>query len=140
MTKLLMDECVSARLAHIARHRGYHDASHVRWIGKAGWKDWSLKKVLLTEDWALVTRNSTDFRGPRESPGSKGQYADVPLHAGLICLNGPVGMKLPFQIMLFEKALDELDVEGDLTNQVLEIDCEGDDMPVVVRRYNLPAV
>jgi hypothetical protein len=35
----------------------------------------------------FVTRNSIDFRGPSDAPGSKGQYADVAVHAGLICLN-----------------------------------------------------
>ena len=34
-----------------------------------------------------MTRNSVDFRGPAEQPGSKGQYADVSIHAGLVCIN-----------------------------------------------------
>jgi len=138
MTKLLIDECLSDRLAHVARQRGYYEASHIRWIGKAGWKDWNLKKVLLTEDWVLVTRNGVDFRGPRETPGSKGQYADVSLHAGLICFNAPVGMKLRRQTELLHKALDELDADGDLTNQVLEVTCFEARGPIEVDRYNFP--
>lgn len=105
----------------MARQRGHHEASHVVWIGKAGWKDWELKRVLLDEDWVLVTMNSEDFRGPREAPGSKGQYADVALRAGLVFLNSPVGMDLTLQRELFSEALDELDRNGDLTNQVLEV-------------------
>jgi hypothetical protein len=35
---------------------------------------------------------TVDFRGPITQPGSKGQYADVPLHAGLVCINGPDSM------------------------------------------------
>ena len=54
MTKLLIDECLSAELALMARQRGHHEASHVVWIGKSGWKDWELKGVLLDEDWVLV--------------------------------------------------------------------------------------
>jgi len=63
----------------VARERGHHETSHVVWIGKSGWKDWELKRLLLAEDWVLVTRNSDDFRGPRETPGSKGQFSNVPL-------------------------------------------------------------
>jgi len=37
MTKLLIDECLSAELASMARERGHHEASHVAWIGQAGW-------------------------------------------------------------------------------------------------------
>ena len=88
----------------MARERGHHETSHVVWIGKSGWKDWDLKRVLLDEDWVLVTKNSEDFRGPREAPGTKGQFADVVLHAGLICLNGPVGMDLALQRELFAEA------------------------------------
>ncbi len=82
MTKLLIDECLSAELALMARERGHHEASHVVWIGKSGWKDWELKKVLLDEDWVLVTWNCKDFRGPKDAPGLKGVLADVPLHGG----------------------------------------------------------
>ena len=85
----------------MARERGHHEASHVVWIGKSGWKDWELKRILLDEDWVLVTKNSEDFRGPRSAPGTKGQYAYVSLHAGLVCLNGPVGMDLALQRELF---------------------------------------
>jgi hypothetical protein len=33
----------------MARERGHHEASHVVWIGKSGWKDWELKRLLLEE-------------------------------------------------------------------------------------------
>jgi len=72
VTKLLIDECLSSELALMARERGRHEASHVVWIGKSGWKDWTLKQILLAEDWVLVTRNSEDFRGPRETQARRG--------------------------------------------------------------------
>jgi hypothetical protein len=103
--KLLVDECLSEELTKLAQRRGYAEASHVAWIGKRGWKDWELKAIILDGDWTFVTRNSIDFRGPRHAPGSRGQYADVAVHAGLICLNGPVGMDLDLQLELFETAL-----------------------------------
>jgi hypothetical protein len=138
MTKLLIDECLSSELALMARERGHHEASHVVWIGKAGWKDWELKKTLLEGDWVLVTKNSADFRGPVSAPGSKGQYANEPLHPGLICIHGPVGMDLALQTELFLEALDQLDIDEDLTNQVLEVTCSDDESRVDVLRYRMP--
>jgi Domain of unknown function (DUF5615) len=138
MTKLLIDECLSTELALLARERGHPKTSHVTWIGKTGWKDWQLKAVILDGDWTFVTKNSVDFRGPRMAPGTKGQYADITLHAGLICLNGPVGMDLALQLELFSEALDELDLDGDLTNQVLEVTGPDADAAIEVIRYKLP--
>jgi hypothetical protein len=137
--KLLIDECLSQELARLAQERGHHEASHVIWIGKGGWKDWRLREVIIDGSWTFVTKNSEDFRGPAESPGSKGQYAGVDLHAGLICLNGPVGMDLDVQLEMFGVALDELDREADLTNQIMEINLDTwDDDSFEIRRYRLP--
>src|ERR1700704_771775 len=134
--KLLIDECLSAELAKLAQSRGHGNSSHVVWLKKSGWKDWSLKRLILDGDWTFVTKNSIDFRGPSSRRGSKGQYSDVALHAGLICLNGPEGMDLDLQLELFELALDEIG-DGDLTNQVLEITLE-DQTEIRVLRYALP--
>ena len=137
--KLLVDECLSDELTKLAQRRGHAEASHIAWVGKSGWKDWELKAVILDGDWTLVTKNSIDFRGPDDAPGSRGQYADVALHAGLICLNGPVGMDLDLQLELFEAALDELDCDNDLVNQVLEITLPDPADEIEVLRYKLPA-
>jgi hypothetical protein len=136
--KFLVDECLSPDLTKLAHARGYGESTHVVWLGRAGLKDWELKPLVLKDDWTFVTKNSVDFRGPAEKPGAKGQYADVVVHAGLICLNGPPGMDLDMQLELFEQALDELQADADLVNQVLEITMEEDD--IHVRRYQLPAV
>ena len=137
--KLLVDECLSDELTKLAQRRGHAEASHIAWVGKRGWKDWELKVVILDGDWTFVTKNSIDFRGPDDAPGSRGQYADVALHAGLICLNGPVGMDLDLQLELFEAALDELDCDNDLVNQVLEITLPDPADEIEVLRYKLPA-
>ncbi|HEX7887326.1 MAG TPA: toxin-antitoxin system, toxin component, PIN family protein [Phenylobacterium sp.] len=112
----------------------------MRWIGKAGVKDWDLMPVIFGGDWTFVTRNAYDFRGSPKTPGSKGEYATVELHAGLICLNGPAGgFTLYTQLELFEIARDQLERDPDLTNQVLEVTLEGgDDAEIAVRRYGLP--
>lgn len=134
--KFLVDECLSPELTKLAHAHGHGESSHVVWLGLAGRKDWELKPVILDGNWTFVTKNSVDFRGPLEKPGSKGQYADVVIHAGLVCLNGPPSMDLDMQIELFEKALDELEADADLVNQVLEITWEEDTLHV--QRYRLP--
>jgi hypothetical protein len=136
--KFLVDECLSPELTKLAQVRGHGESSHVVWLGHAGRKDWELKPVILDGDWTFVTKNSVDFRGPTNKPGSRGQYSDVAIHAGLVCLNGPPGMDLDMQIELFERALDELEVDRDLVNQVLEITLE--DNNLYIRRYQLPNI
>jgi hypothetical protein len=138
--KALIDECLSTELVALAAEHGHLGSSHVRWIGKGGFKDWNLMPAILGGDWTFVTRNSYDFRGHPQAPGAKGEYAKVELHAGLICLNGPAnGFTLDTQLELFEVALDELDRDGELTNQVLEVTIEdGDATEIAVRRYDLP--
>ncbi len=134
--KFLVDECLSPQLTKLAHVRGHGESSHVVWLGHAGRKDWELKPVILDGDWTFVTKNSVDFRGPATNPGSRGQYTDVGLHAGLVCLNGPPGMDLDMQIELFDQALDELEIDPNLLNQVLEITLDEDS--VQIRRYQLP--
>ena len=136
--KLLIDECLSTELTKRAQERGHDQASHVTWIGKRGWKDWELKKVILDGDWTFVTKNTADFRGPKDRPGSRGQYADVAIHAGLICLDGPPGMDLDLQLELFEVALNELDRDDDLLNQMLEVNLEDPGEEIEIRRYHFP--
>ena len=137
--KLLIDECLSEELAQLARDRGHPESSHVRWIGKAGAKDWELLPIILLGDWTFVTKNSIDFRGPANAPGSKGEYRKATLHAGLVCLNGPVDMNLDIQLELFQTALDLLDEVNDLVNGVIEVTLDDlTDTEIAVVRYALP--
>ena len=133
----IMTVGISPELAKIAIHKGHGETSHIVWMGLAGRKDWELKPIILENDWTFVTKNSIDFRGPMDTPGTKGQYADVAIHAGLICLNGPPGMDLDMQIELFDQALNELDADPHMINQVLEISLE-DEEELRVRRYAMP--
>jgi hypothetical protein len=136
--KFLIDECLSPDLVAVAQGRGFGQSSHVVWMGKAGWKDWELKRFILEGDWTLVTRNSVDFRGPADNPGTGGQFADVPLHAGLICINGPDGMTAEVQCELFEAALDEIGGVQQLVNEVVEVDLESLDDEFTIHRYPMP--
>jgi hypothetical protein len=136
--KFLIDECLSPDLVAVARSRGFLESSHVVWLGKAGWKDWQLKPFILADDWTLVTRNSVDFRGPEDNPGTTGQFADVPLHAGFVCINGPHGMTVEVQCELFEAALDEVGTMQQLVNEVIEVDLESLDEEFTIHRYPMP--
>jgi hypothetical protein len=135
--KLLIDECLSPELAKLAHELGHGESSHIVWLKKSGWKDWHLKPIILNGDWTFVTRDAIDFRGPDGHRGSKGQYADVQLHAGLICLGAAGAMDLDTQLRLFKEALAEVG-DGDLINQVLEIYLT-DKGDVHLLRYRLPA-
>jgi len=99
--KLLIDECLSEELAKLARQRGHAEASHIVWIGKRGWKDWELKAVILDGIGRSSTRTASIFAAQTSRPVPVG-YADVAVHAGLLCLSGPVGMDLDLQLELFE--------------------------------------
>jgi hypothetical protein len=138
MPKFLIDECLSPELAHLARDRGYRASFHVGWLGKAGWKDWELKVLILEQDWTFVTRNSVDFRGPADHPGSKGQYSDIQIHAGLVCINGPVRMNAKIQVELFAAVLDRIAPQPELINEVIEVEVpeEGGEFKII--RYPLP--
>jgi hypothetical protein len=50
----------------------------------AGWKDWELKRIILELDWCSSRATVTASVGLRYAPGTKGKYAGVPLHAGII--------------------------------------------------------
>ncbi|MBS0643489.1 MAG: hypothetical protein JSS43_26815 [Proteobacteria bacterium] len=134
--KLLIDECLSPHLTVMAQEHGFGDSSHVVWRGWSGLKDWQLKPLILAGDWPFVTRNAIDFRGPHNAPGTAGEYADVELHAGLVCLSGPASMDLEMCSDLFALALEELAREPDLINQVLEVTLDDDE--ILIRRYGLP--
>lgn len=137
--KFLVDECLSPELTKLALKRGHGESSHVVWLGRSGIKDWDLMKVVLDGDWTLVTKNSYDFRGPTDAPGSKGELKKAELHAGLVCLNGPPGMDLQMQLELFAAILDEIESDGDLINKVLEATlAEPGSDEIAIQRYPLP--
>jgi hypothetical protein len=136
LQKILIDENLSPSLEAMAHERGFQ-CSHVNHLGKTGQKDWELKQAIIEGDWTFVTNNSIDFRGPADKPGSVGEYADVRLHAGLVCINAPGGLTLVLQRQLFGFILDELSENGDLINQVLEVDLHRNG-EVELRRRALP--
>ena len=135
--EILIDENLSPSLAADAQQKGFL-CSHVNHLGKTGTKDWELKRIILEGDWTFVTNNGTDFRGPANEPGSSGEYADVRLHAGLVCIDAPFGLNLDFQRQIFGLVLDDLAKNGDPTNQVLQVDVRKDGR-VQLERFALPS-
>lgn len=137
---LFIDECLSDELTRMAIERGHWNATSVKRRGLQGTPDWKLLPLLVARDLTLVTKNSVDFRGPADAPGSKGLYTVLDLHAGLICLNGPPGMDLDMQRELFTVVLDKLDaLDGDLTNRVLEATLDSAEEDIILRLYDLPS-
>lgn len=136
MQKILIDENLSPSLTADAQQKGFV-CSHVNHLGKTGTKDWELKRVILEGDWTFVTNNSADFRGPVDEPGSSGEYADVRLHAGLVCIDAPFGLNLDLQRQIFGLILDDLVKNGNLTNQLLQVDVRKDGR-VQLERFALP--
>jgi hypothetical protein len=75
--KFLVDECLSPELTKLAHTKGHGEPSNVVWLDRAGPNDLELKPIILDGDWTFLTKNSVDFRGPAERPGTMGQYADI---------------------------------------------------------------
>jgi len=145
-TRFLIDNCLTTRLAAVARHAGY-EAMHLLDLKLKTREDWDLVPVSRDGAWTLVRRNARDFRGPEGAPGTKGQYRRLPEHHGLVCLNGPSdGMDSRMQEELFGAVLAHLqtmaeDPRGDdLAGQVVEATIEAaEDLVIHLRRYDLPA-
>jgi predicted nuclease of predicted toxin-antitoxin system len=126
--KFLIDECLSPELVALARARGFHESTHVTWLGMRWRKDWSIVHRAIEEGFVLVTNNTVDFTA---------LYERVEIHAGLVCLNvAPNLMSLDAQKLLFALALDRLgNVEP--VNEVLDITLEADGV-IRAERYSLP--
>jgi len=135
--KLLIDENLSPSLVGLATDKGFV-CLHVNHLGLVGQKDWQLKTTILDGDWTFITNNGVDFRGSVKKLGSQGVYADVPLHAGLVCVDAPGGLNLESQKRLFDLVLSNLEEGGTLTNQVLQVTLSPDGS-VELARYGMPA-
>lgn len=121
MQKILIDENLSPSLASLAHERGFQ-CSHVNYLGKRCQKDWQLKSTIIDGNWTFVTNNSIDFRGPANKPGSTGEYADVRLHAGLVCINAPFGLNLDLQRQIFNLILDDFERLANGEQRIASID------------------
>ena len=126
--KFLIDECLSPELVALARSRGFHESTHVTWLGMRSRRDWTIVQRAIDEGFVLVTNNTVDFRP---------LYEREEIHAGLVCLNVAPGlMELEVQKSLFLLALDRLG-DAEPVNEALEVTIS-EDGEVTVERYVLP--
>lgn len=122
--RFLIDENLSVKLPEVAHEAGI-EASHVNHLGLRTRKDWTLLDTIRDDDWTLVTNNAMEF---------KERYAREAVHAGLVLLIPNV--RRSEQIALFKAVLAMASSGADLTNNVIEVDYEGDE--IVTRRYEWP--
>ena len=123
--KFLIDECLSPKLATIARTRGFPESTHITWLGLRSRQDWALVRRAVDDGYVLVTNDRADFTSLMERE---------PVHPGLVCVNMAHGlMSLAVQQALFEYALGRI-ADDDLAGQVLEVTLTAD-RTVRVDRY-----
>jgi predicted nuclease of predicted toxin-antitoxin system len=126
--KFLIDECLSPELVALARARGFHESTHVTWLGMRSRRDWAIVRRAIQDGFVLVTNNTVDFTA---------LYEREAIHAGLVCLNVAPGlMGLDVLKSLFLLALDRLG-DTEPINEALEVSLTVDD-EVIVERYALP--
>jgi predicted nuclease of predicted toxin-antitoxin system len=126
--KFLVDECLSPDLVALAQDRGFHESTHVTWLGLKSKKDWTIVRRAVRDGFVLVTNNTLDFTA---------LYGREDIHAGLICLNVAPGLvRLEVQKSLFLLALDKVG-DAEPVNEVLEVTLTAD-RDVVTERYRLP--
>jgi predicted nuclease of predicted toxin-antitoxin system len=78
--KFLVDECLSPKLATLARALGFPESTHVTWLGMRSREDGTILRRAIDDGFILVTNNTADFIA---------LYERAEIHAGLVCLNGP---------------------------------------------------
>jgi predicted nuclease of predicted toxin-antitoxin system len=116
--RLLIDECLSPRIAEWLNETGEHDAVHPLHVGRRGERDDTVLARCIQEDRILVTQDAQDFRGliGRES-----------LHPGLIIL--PIADRDGTYRLLMH-AIDLLSAQGNpadlMVNHVLEVAADGE--------------
>ncbi len=118
--RLLIDECLSAAVAALAKERGLQ-ADFAPHLGMGGWQDWNVARFAIENSYAIVTNNRRDFLK---------EYVRYPAHAGLIVIVPQADRH--GQLMLFESALAELDRISP-ANRLMEV---LSDRSVLVRAWN----
>ena len=114
--RLLIDECLSPRLALWLNETGEHDAVHPLHVGRRGLPDHRVLGWCLEEDRVIVTENGRDFRR---------LVAGAELHPGLIVLPS---LTREATWRLLRLGLEHLAALGEpadvMVNHVLEVDAE----------------
>ena len=123
--RFLIDENLAPARAEPARARGF-EAMHVNHLGLRTETDWELLKVVIDQDWVLVTNNAFEFRG---------RYRRIELHPGVVFLLPAV--RRFEQVELFVAALKHLETDADIVNRALDVTFAAD-RAASVACYDLP--
>ncbi len=113
MDPILIDECLSPKLAAAAQARGLI-AMHVTWVGLEGAEDWEVAALAAERDYVIVTNNRRDFLR---------LYSEFDVHNGLIIIV-PAALRAE-QRRLFGIALDAADRLDSLINMLIEVHADG---------------
>ena len=117
---------LSPDLVTAARARGYETMA-VRDFGLLSARDWEILRLVEQNDWTLVTNNTGEFR--------RRYRRHVALHAGVVFLHGVAG--LAAQVDAFEAALDDIELNPDVTNTEVLVEYLGPER-YQVSRFDLP--
>lgn len=100
-------------LSNLAHGLGY-EATSIRDLSRLSDPDSAIAAFAVANDWIVVTNNRTDYVR---------LYAKIDLHPGLIILlpSAPQAR----QLELFKIVAEALDDLGDLTNQLIDVDRDG---------------
>ena len=74
--RFLVDENLSVLLPTAAQTRNF-EATHVNHRGLHQAKDWEILRIVIEEEWGLVTNNAIEFRG---------RYRKLDVHPGVVFL------------------------------------------------------
>jgi predicted nuclease of predicted toxin-antitoxin system len=110
MLKFLIDECLSPKLAGLARELGY-DATHVNWVNLHRTRDDLIAVYAVMMDYVLVTNNGSDY---------KPIYRSLDVHPGLVIILPSI--RRVDQLALFEAVVGRLEGEPDVVNKLIEVD------------------
>ena len=113
MDPILIDECLSPKLASVARERAMV-AFHVVWVNLEGAEDWDLAAIAAERDYVLVTTDRRDFLR---------LYSQLEVHNGLIIIVPTVSTAE--QARLFGIALDVAEQQDSLVNLLIEVHVAG---------------
>lgn len=110
MIRFFIDECLSARLAAVAKAAGLQ-ADFGPHLGMAGWQDWNIAKFAFENGYVVVTNNRRHFLR---------EYLKYEIHNGLVIIIPK--LERDQQVALFQRAVDYLLAASDLpVNQLVEL-------------------
>jgi predicted nuclease of predicted toxin-antitoxin system len=107
----LIDECLSGELADLARERGHHALAANRMSSLRRRSDYGVATYAIDRDLILVTNDMFDLEAI---------YEEFEIHPGIVFITaGRSKLRtLPYQLKMFDLALDEVEQEYPLSEAI----------------------